>query len=126
MACLCLPVQDSVRGCAVADPSGANASTLQAAVLSHALTACAHLQHLPSSTQLGHICSILEAHGAALQVRGARICSGVPTAPWPVLCAWHIYRCQRSHRLFVCHKDAAMQPACPAFFGTARGACRQW
>ncbi len=60
-------MQDSVRACTAAQPN-VNASPQQAAALSQALTACAQLRHVPLPTQLGHICSVLEAHGGALQV----------------------------------------------------------
>ena len=67
-ACSSPAVQDSVRVCSTAHPSRVNASPLQAAALSQALTACAQLRHVPLPAQLGHICSVLEAHGSALQV----------------------------------------------------------
>lgn len=67
LVCCVLTLQDSVRACTAAQPT-VNASPQQAAALSQALTACAQLRHVPLPAQLGHICSVLEAHGSALQV----------------------------------------------------------
>ena len=68
LVCCTPSVQDSVRACSTAHPSRVNASPLQAAALLQALTACAQLRHMPLPAQLGHICSVLEAHGSTLQV----------------------------------------------------------
>lgn len=61
-------VQDSLDQCAAAAPA-IIASSPQAPPLARALSGLQQLGHMPTPSQLLHLCSLLDANAAALQVR---------------------------------------------------------